>query len=182
MLKRFSILFLFACVLISFDSYAFDKDRNVRDIPIKERFFLGLSAGFSYSSFETSIVMTPAFGFRFSNHFMAAVTGTYQYYNDRSFGSTFSTHIYGPGFFARGLIMPWLFVHGEFESLNMKSRDLQTHGSQRHWEYNYLLGPGYRMQVGRNAFFNIMILYNFNTESRIYFQNPIFRFNFEIGL
>ena len=180
MRKSLSVVFLF--FLLSSNVYAFDKDRDVRDIPIKERFFLGLSAGFSYSSFETSVVLSPSFGFRFSNRFMAAVTGTYQYYNNRFLLQSFNTHIYGPGFFARVLIMPWLFVHGEFESLNMDTRDHQTHGYHRHWEYNYLLGPGYRAQVGRNAFFNIMILYNFNTESTIYFQNPIFRFNFEIGL
>ncbi len=176
------LFILFFVFLFSTNLYAFDEDRNVRDIPVRERFFVGLSAGLSFSSFETTVVVSPSFGYRISNRFMAGVGGTYQYYNDRSFAASFSTHIYGTSVFSRVLIVNRFFAHGEIELLNIQSRDLQEHGIYREWEYNYLVGPGYRVQVGRNAFFNLMVLYNFNTQSRVYFQNPILRFNFEIGL
>ncbi|MFW5793712.1 MAG: hypothetical protein ACOCWC_05460 [Bacteroidota bacterium] len=180
--------FLLAAIIILFtiqplNTFAFDEiDDDVKNMPIKERFFFGLSAGVSFSSIETSVVLSPTVGFRFTNRIMAGVGGTYQYYNDRSFGRVFSTHIWGYSVFSRFLIIPQIFIHGEFESLNMMSREQDAIDAQRIWENNYFLGPGYRLKIGRNAYFNILILYNFNQNSRIYFQNPIFRFNIEFGL
>jgi hypothetical protein len=179
-------MFLVMLLLIFLKSpaLAFDEntDEDVRNLPIKERFFIGISAGLSFSSFETSVVISPSIGFRFTNRLMAGVGGTYQYFNDRSFGSVFNTHIYGWSIFSRFVVYKGFFVHGEFESLNMNSRDYQGVSPARIWENNYLLGPGYRVRMGRKSYFNLMVLYNFNTTSQIYFQNPIFRFNFEIGL
>lgn len=180
------LLTLLVILSVGFSSIAasplFDDEEDVRDLPIKERFFIGLSAGASFSSLETSVVVSPLLGYRFTNRLAAGIGGTYQYYYDKSFGGLFSTHIYGYSVFARFLIIPQIFVYGEFESLNMTSRGTQIGEPQRIWENNYLLGPGYRIKIGRKAYFNIMVLYNFNQSSSIYFQNPIFRFNIEFGL
>ncbi len=173
------LLFLFnQSVCFSFD----DAEEDVKNLPVQERIFIGLSAGLSFSSFETSIILSPSIGYRITNRLSSGVGGTYQYFSDRSFGRVFNTHIYGWSVFSRFVIYKGFFAYGEVESLNMKSRDFENSGHTRIWEMNYFLGPGYRLRIGEKAYFNLLLLYNFNDKSQIYFQNPIFRFSFEIGL
>ncbi len=153
---------------------------DVRDMSFRERLFVGGSLGFSISDYAVFVDVSPITGFRITNRISAGVGITYHYYNERVMGR--GTHIYGSGTFARVLIIPQVFIYGEYEMLNLETVYFGKNNGNRFWEKNYFLGAGYRQQIGKKAFFNIMALYNFNQNSSVYFQNPILRFSIEVGL
>lgn len=158
-----------------------EEEPDVRDMTTRERIFVGGSLGLQFGT-VTSIIIAPQVGYRFTNRISAGVGGTYQYLNDRQFGRNFSTSIYGGSVFARYLVIPQAFVHGEYERLSLSSVRFEP-GSERQriWEDNYFLGPGYRRRLGANSYFNLMLLYNF-TQSQVYYERYIFRFSIDVGL
>ena len=46
----------------------------------------------------------------------------------------------------------------------------------------YLLGAGYRQQIGRRAYLNFLVLWNFNESVYTLYDNPIIRAGIEIDL
>jgi len=156
---------------------------DVKDLTFRERFFVGGFIGLQFGT-QTAINISPIGGFRFTNRLAAGLGGTYQYYNDRFFGRSFTTHVYGYSFFTNYKIFRRVFLQAEAEQLNLQSRDegILAQPGTRVWETNWFLGGGYQIPIAEKAWFNIMVLYNFNENSQAYFQNPIFRFGVNIGL
>ncbi|HSV76755.1 MAG TPA: hypothetical protein VLH37_06960 [Bacteroidales bacterium] len=159
------------------------EEPDVRDLTIRERFFVGGFIGLQFGT-QTAINISPIAGFRFTNRLSAGVGGTYQYYNDRFFGRSFTTHVYGYSLFTRFNVIPRAFLQAEFEQLSLQSREerILDQPGERIWETNWFLGAGYRQPLSENVWFNVMVLYNFNENSQAYFQNPIFRFGINVGL
>jgi hypothetical protein len=166
---------------------SFDDEKDVKDMSTRERIFVGGYIGLQFGTI-TSVNISPTIGYRLSNKLSAGVGGTYQYYRNRGWllvsDVSYSTHIYGGSVFARYLITRQFFAHGELEALNLDSRiGFSANPSEnRFWERNYFLGGGYRQALGPRTFLNIMLLYNFNNNSVIYYQNPIFRFGLDVRM
>jgi hypothetical protein len=184
-------LFLFTTVLLMlilpFQAIA-DDEENVRDLPSRERIYVGGYIGLQIGTI-TAIVVSPTVAYRFTNRLTMGVGGTYQYYRDRGWGVSpefsASTNIFGGSVFARYNITRQIFAHTEFEALNLDSQMGFGTGSSldgRFWEYNYFAGGGYRTPLGPRAYLNLMILYNFNSESVVHYQNPVFRFGLDVRL
>ncbi len=151
---------------------------DVRDMKFKERLFVGGYIGLLFGDY-TFINISPIAGYRLTNRLSAGLGLTYQYFQDRFFG--YGTHTFGGNTFARFVVIPQAFIYAEYEMLNLESSYFFKDGN-RFREYNYFLGAGYRQKIGRKAYFNLMLLYNFNDDSFIYFQNPVLRFSIEVGL
>ncbi len=181
-LTRSSLLLLLLLVLNSFSLYADNEDDepDVRDLTFKERVYVGGSLGLQISNFATFVDVSPMVGYRLTNRLSSGIGLKYQYYHEKLIG--YGTHVYGGSVFAKALIIPQAFIYGEFETLNLEAPYFRENSGDRFWEQNYFAGLGFRQQIGPKAFFNIMLLYNFNDDSFVYFQNPIFRFSIEIGL
>lgn len=168
-----------------------DDEKDVRDLPLRERISVGGNIGLQISNINTMIVISPLISYRLTNRITPGVSLTYQYYRDSSWGLeqdfTSYTHIYGGAFFTRYTITRQFFAHAEAEALNLDSqmgwRPNQEHDNDtRFWEYNYFLGGGYRAPLGPRTSLNLMVLYNFNPNSVVYYQNPIFRFGVDVRL
>ncbi len=159
-----------------------DDGQGVGDMTTRERIFVGGSLGLQFGTI-TAISISPIVGYWITNRLSAGIGGTYQYYNDRSFGQSFTTSVYGGGVFARFLVIPDAFIHAEYERASLESFRFDPGSDQtRIWEDNYFVGAGYRLRIGEKAFFNIMLLFNLNDDSQVYYQNPHFRFGVDIGL
>lgn len=181
--------FFIGLLLISFSGYSapMDDEKDVRDLPTRERIFVGGNLGLQIGTI-TSINISPTIGYLISNNLSAGIGGTYQYFRDRGWLRTanisYSTHIYGGSVFARYRITRAIFAHAEVEALNLDSRIgfMEQREESRFWEQNYFVGGGYRQALGPRTFLNLIVLYNFNTNSVIYQQNPIFRFGIDVSL
>ncbi|MBW6499192.1 MAG: hypothetical protein K0B09_12435 [Bacteroidales bacterium] len=175
-------LLVSALFLPGLSAQAFE-ERDVKDMTVKERFFLGGFLGLQLGT-QTAINVSPLLGYRFSNRLSAGVGGTYQYYNDRFFGQSNTTHLYGFSLFSRFRVIPRAFIHAEYERLSLRSR-VEGPGFEqgpRSWEENIFLGGGYRQPLSDRVSLNIMLLYNFNENSQAYYQNPIFRVGVDVSL
>ncbi|MFW5777582.1 MAG: hypothetical protein ACOCW7_00285 [Bacteroidota bacterium] len=169
-----------------------DDERDVKDMSTKERIIFGGYLGLQIGNLVTSVNVSPTIGYLITNRLTAGLGGTYQYYRDRGWGSSVdfstSTHIYGGSAYARYLIFRQFFTHVEFEALNLDSQmgfspaTGAPSNNERYWEYNYFAGGGYRAPLGPKVFLNLMVLYNFNTSSVVYYQNPVFRFGVEVRM
>lgn len=186
-LKIISALLLF---LVTFPLSLFAEDeRDVRDMPFRERIFLGGNLGLQISNITTMVNISPLVGYRVTNRISSGVGLTYQYYRQSGWGNmagfTSVTHLYGGSFFTRYRITRDFFIHAEAEALNLDSQlnwlvDPET--TNRFWEYNYFVGGGYRAALSDKTFINLMVLYNLNNSSVVYFQNPIFRIGVDVRL
>ena len=157
-----------------------NEEVDVQDLSYRERIFVGGYLGLQIGSY-TFVEVSPIVGYRLTNRVDAGFGSTYQY--SRGFLQDSGTHTFGGSGFARFSIIPQAFLHAEYELLNLETPPaLNDQEDDRIWEENYFLGAGYRVPVGENAFFNLMVLYNFNQDSHVYFQNPVYRLSVEIGL
>lgn len=181
-----SILIL---LLIPLHSFA-DDDESVHDLPFRERVYVGGYIGLQIGTI-TAIVVSPTVAYRFSNRITSGLGVTYQYYRDTGFNiwtdgpqSTITTNIYGGSLFLRYNVTRQFFAQTEFEAMNVDSRiGSPLSGSDgRMWEYNYFAGGGYRAALSPRTFLNLMILYNFNSESQIHNQNPVIRLGVDVRL
>ncbi len=182
-----AFLLAFFMLTAPFTVLASDEE-DVKDLPFRERLYVGGYLGLQIGTI-TAINISPTVAYRFTNRITGGVGGTYQYYRDRGWGvnpefST-STHIYGGTVFTRYNITPRIFAQVEYEALNLDSQMGFLSGSSaggRFWEHNYFAGGGYRAPLGPRAYLNLMLLYNFNSESVVHYQNPVFRFGIDVRL
>lgn len=188
MRKFFLFTSILLLLIIPFQAIADDDEENVREMPARERIYVGGYIGLQIGTI-TAIVVSPTVAYRFTNRFTMGVGGTYQYYRDRGWGISpefsASTNIFGGSVFARYNITRQFFAHTEFEALNLDSQmgfGTGTTADGRFWEYNYFAGAGYRTPLGPRAYLNLMILYNFNPESVVHYQNPVFRIGLDVRL
>ncbi|MFW5707491.1 MAG: hypothetical protein ACOCX0_02710 [Bacteroidota bacterium] len=191
MLKRIFLLFLLTALLCTpFHLVAADDEEpDVKDIPFRERIIVGGNLGLQISNINIMVVISPLVGYRITNRLTSGGGLTYQYYRDSGWagltGFTTVTHIYGGSVFSRYQITRDFFAHAEYEALNLDSQlnwEVNPETRSRFWEHNYFLGGGYRAALSDRTHLNLMVLYNFNRDSRVYFQNPVFRVGIDVRL
>ncbi len=157
------------------------EEKDVSDMEHRERIFVGGMIGLQLGTL-TAVSINLHGGYRLTNRLSAGIGGMYQYANDRWFGESYSSHVYGGSVFARFGLAGDLFLHAEYERLQVESRlSLQPPDERpRITEQNYLLGAGYGLRLSESAVINLMLLYNFNDDSQVHFSNPFMRVGIDI--
>ncbi len=181
-LKRFSVLILIVLLLMWTDN-SFAQNRSVRDMSPSERIFVGGFFGLQIGTF-TSISLHLHGGYMITDRLSAGLGGNYQYTRDAFFGESLSSHVYGSNVFARFDVVSNFFIHGEYERIQVRTyRSLHNPGERTDLtENNYFLGVGYGLQASDRVRLNLLMLYNFNDDSRVYFDNPFFRVGVDVFL
>ncbi len=176
------VLILFA-VFLMWTENSFAQNRSVRDMSPSERIFVGGFFGLQIGTF-TAISLHLHGGYLITDRLSAGLGGNYQYTRDAFFGESLSSHVYGSNVFARFDVVSNFFLHGEYERIQVRTyRSVQNPGERTTiTEDNYFLGVGYGLQASDRVRLNLLLLYNFNDNSRVYFDNPFFRVGVDVFL
>ncbi len=174
-------------VLILAPSDVRAEDRDVRNMTHRERLFVGGFLGLQLGTF-TAVSVNLHAGYLITNRLSAGISGNYQYTNDRWFGESYASHVYGGGAFVRFRLYSQLFVHTEYERIRLQSRlpplnpDYDPADRRTITEDNYFVGAGYGLPLSDRVRLNLLFLYNLNENSQVYFDNPFFRVGLDIYL
>ena len=176
-------VFLIIVLFLMLTENAVAQNRSVRDMSPSERIFVGGYFGLQVGTF-TAISLHLHGGYLITDRLSAGLGGNYQYTRDAFFGEALSSHVYGSNVFARFEVVSNFFIHGEYERIQVSTyRSLQNPGERTTLtEDNYFLGAGYGLRASDRVRLNLLLLYNFNDNSRVYFDNPFFRVGVDVFL
>jgi hypothetical protein len=170
-----------------------DKEKQEKE-ESNRKFFFGGNFALMIGTI-TNIEISPLVGYHITTRLSAGTGITYAYYKERFTGfNTYESHIYGGRIFGSWLAIKNLkeliglpgnggiIGYTEYEALNMddnyKTTLINTGDKQREWFHNVYVGGGYRQPLGRNASFNIMVLWNLNQSPKLPYDNPTIRVGF----
>jgi hypothetical protein len=147
-----------------------------------DHLFFGGNLGLQFGSDQTYVEVAPLIGYKFSERFESGLNLKYIYYKVHPDNYlNYSTNIYGGGPFARFFVYEGLFVHTEYELLNMDVPKLYG-GYERKNINSVFVGGGYRQMLGDQSAIDIMLLYNVNESTYSPYNNPIIQFGFAFGI
>lgn len=118
--------------LFLFSSLAFAQRPIYSDsTSFKDRLYFGGNFGMQFGT-VTLIDVSPLAGVMITDKYSAGIGITYQYFDDRRFiGGSSST--YGGRLFNRYNVLPNIFLHAEYESINFENYNLASERFERIW-------------------------------------------------
>ncbi|MGY6522863.1 MAG: hypothetical protein ACXIUD_14105 [Mongoliitalea sp.] len=132
--------------------------------PLKDRMYYGGNFGLSFGTI-TFLDISPLAGVMITDKLSAGAGLTYQYFNDSRWVGLSNT-LYGGRLFTRYNVLPNIFLHAEYETLNFELYNFETNTSRREWVDAFLVGGGYFVPFGNRGGANFMFLYNLNYDVR----------------
>ena len=177
---RAKLLCLFVTMMIFNQGTVSAEERNVRLMTPVERIFVGGYLG-AHFDFLTTLSLHTHTGYLITNRLSAGISSNYQYsaiWGQRSH----TTHVYGGGAFVRFRVINDIFVQTEYERLQLRIRQSSDSPDRfaKNSEENYFFGLGYAAPVSRRVNLNLVLLYNINQNSTVYFNNPFFRIGVDV--
>ena len=155
-----------------------ERDSNIES-SWKDRVFTGGGLGLQFGQI-TLVNVAPYLGYKFTDKISGGLGVTYLYYRDNIY--EYESSIYGGSIFGRYYLMNQLFLHGEYELLNLKVYNEFKKAYSREFAPGLLLGAGYSQSAGGKVTFNLMVLWDI-LENRYYpYKNPIFRGGISVGI
>ena len=179
---KFKVVIVF--FLLAFSSKAQPPLTERKEDPANGKFFdrvfFGGSFGIQFGT-QTYVELSPTIGYKITDRLSAGIGLKYIYYKVKDRNFTYSTNIYGGGPFTRFFVTDGLFLHAEFEVLNMEIPSLYT-GYERKNITSVFLGGGYRQMIGDRSSLDLLLLYNINDNRNSPYINPIIRIGFGFGI
>lgn len=123
----------------------------------------------------TNIEISPGVGYEIAKNLYTGLSFTYVYYKNNYYSPAFKTHIFGGSVYARYKIFNVILLQAEYQLLNYDGYDDFTYEEIRKTIPGYLLGIGYRQNIGEKMYADFFVLYNFNDAPDYPYNNPIFR-------
>ena len=140
------------------------------------RVFWGGNLGAQFGS-VTALNISPLIGYKITERVQVGVGATYLYFNYQMYN--FSSTMYGGSVFGRIFVLENVFLHAEYEVLNIDSYDFP--GMRTNIENEYI-GVGFRQPFGERSSYTIMVLWNANETKYSPYSNPVIRLGFNFGL
>ncbi len=184
-MKKIIPTLLLFLVFISAIAYAqsplTERQEQKPNSSIFDRLYFGGGVGLNFGT-QTYIEISPIVGYKITDRFSAGLGLKYIYYKYNDDYLNYSTNIYGGGPFARYFVLEGLFIHTEFEVLNLEVPDPLSYRYYRANITSVFLGGGYRQMIGNSSSLDILLLYNINESRNSPYQNPIIRIGFGFGI
>lgn len=169
---------------------------NAQDTPpgpkksFGQRLVFGGIIGAQFGS-VTQVNISPIIGYRVTEKLTAGIGLTYIYYKYDYVGYnnailTEEDHVIGGSIWGEYRVLPNVFLHTEFGTLNMSVPKLNAQGyytgeTMRANINNFLVGGGYYQALGANAGMQFSLLWDLIEDQYSPYQNPIIRIGFAAG-
>jgi hypothetical protein len=138
---------------------------------LKDRLYYGGNLGLQFGFF-TLIDVSPLVGVMITPKLSGGLGGTFQYFDDNRLQGAQGTS-YGGRFFGRYNILPNIFTHVEYESINWKTYNDFVNDFRRTWTNALFVGGGYFAPFGPRGGANFTFLYNVIHDNRnSYYSEP----------
>lgn len=170
--NKFLILALFGLFFASGQSFAQrELYSDSASIPFKDRLYFGGNLGLQFGT-VTLVDVSPLVGVMITPRLSGGVGATFQYYDDSRFQGAEGTS-YGGRLFGRFNVLPNIFLHAEYESINWETYDLFVEDYRRTWSNALFLGGGYFAPFGSRGGANFTFLYNvLHDNQNSYYAEP----------
>ena len=161
------------------------RTENSSEEKFTDRLFFGGNFGLQFGS-QTYVELAPIIGYKVTERFSTGLGIKYIYYKVKDLYTppyTYSTNIYGGGPFVRYILYEGLFLHAEYEALNLEVADAPYYNLVRKTISSVFLGGGYRQMIGDRSSIDFIVLFNINqSRDSPYKNNPIIRIGFGFGI
>ena len=183
-MKKFILLFCLFSLYISQlhgQPPLVQRDPNDGKQSFIDRLFFGGNVGLQFGT-QTYIEIAPLIGYKVTEKLSTGVGLKYIYYRFKDDYSKYTSNIYGGGPFVRYNIYEGLFLHAEYELLNLEVPDVYYTRYVRKNISSVFLGGGYRQMIGERSSLDFLLLYNINDTKDSPYINPIVRIGFGFGI
>ena len=140
------------------DSVAVASVQENKSMNRKDNIYFGGNIGMSFGSY-TMIAVRPLLGYKFTPKLSGGIKLSYEYVKDTRYSSSYTTSNYGGSLFSRYRIIPPVYLHAEYASINYQLYNLNGE-SNREWVPFLLVGAGYSQKVSSNSWLNFQILFD----------------------
>jgi len=151
-------LFTLPLLLLGFSSFAQYDEILKKDVPLKERVYVGGGFGLGFSNTIDYVALSPNIGYRITQRGSVGVGVSYQYRNYKIY--KIKTNDYGGSIFARYRVFNPFFIHTEYEYINYDSINPFDLSKTRKGYSSVLAGGGLIQPITPNVVFVISALYN----------------------
>lgn len=159
-----------------------EREENDTGERFADRLFIGGGLGLQFGT-STYIEIAPIIGYKLTERLSAGLGLKYIYYKLKySSTQSYSTNIYGGGPFVRFNVIEGLFLHAEYEVLNLEVPDIYYREYVRKNITSVFLGGGYRQMIGNSSSLDLLLLFNVNESMYTPYPNPVIRIGFSFGL
>ena len=150
---------------------------NKKTRKISEQLYFGGSVGLSIGSY-TQVGLYPLIGYKVTPKLSAGLKFTYQYISDSRYTPSYTTSNYGGSVFARYRIIPLIYAHVEYETINYEFYD-----SSREFVSFLFVGGGLTKSMGRNTWLTAQVLFDVlqNSNSPYSDWDPFFSLGVGVG-
>ncbi|OOG78410.1 hypothetical protein [Algoriphagus sp. A40] len=164
------IIALLGFFFISGQSFA-QREIYSDSIPFKDRLYFGGNLGLQFGT-VTLVDVSPLVGVMITPRLSGGVGATFQYYDDSRYQGAEGTS-YGGRLFSRFNVLPNVFLHAEYESINWETYDYFVEDFRRTWSNALFLGAGYFAPFGSRGGANFTFLYNvLHDNQNSYYAEP----------
>ena len=199
MLKKIILLFIIAFLFTNcIELYGQEIKNDSKSLTKQENNPRKIVYGFNLGNLEflgntTFIDISPYIGYYIYPRLLIGFAPAYVYYRESNGNAHNSSNIYSLRVSSMYKILEnigknlafksnlGIFVQAEYEALNL-DRDFSNNNSSirvnRYWLNGILIGGGLCQPIGKKSFFNLGVLYNFLSDKRSPYDNPLIRFGF----
>ena len=174
--RIFQCITIFSLLMLSLAAQAQNDSLYVRrqnQLPAQkpsffEKVTLGGNFGLSLGN-PMQINISPLFGYRFTNKFVAGAGPSFIYTRIKAYGQKIENSVLGGRLFAQYTLFQNFAARGEYEYLSIQYPVFNgtDYTKQREWVSNPMLGASYIIPIGKKSSFGITALYNFNHKNRL---------------
>ena len=185
----FKLILFFSLILVGFKYSVAQIEQSQKENRLIDRFYIGGNLGAQFGTI-TSIDVSPLIGIKIYKGLTGGVGFTYQYFSNKSYDPKFQTSLYGGRVFLRyylPILNEGIFLHAEYELLNYENIIIDGYSGRvldqhRDWMPSYMVGAGYRQNIGGKVFIDVAVLWNLNDKPESPYRNPIIRVGINFGL